>query len=408
MPPRCRSRPGEGACSGRPRSCCPSSSSCSSRAACARAATAATTRSSSRSTATRGILYPNHDVATRYFSGAFVPNPNSDFFAAEKPENGFRVIVQGGSSAAGYPYYRGASFPQVLQRLLKTAYPERTVEVVNTAMAAVNSYTLLDFADEIVAQKPDAVLIYAGHNEYYGALGAASSESFGKSPGLVRAYLRLRRFRTVQLVRAALARVQRAAAPEAPKAGDGQPSSTLMAAMVGEQSVSPRLGDVSSVACGSSRRTSTGSSRATRPPASRSTSGRSPRTRPTSARSSSPTPPPTPTRPTRARRKSRLRPGRSAPDRARRASPRSARSRRPTRSLRTHRGRSAGRFSPRATPSPHAPRCAARATSTRSDSAPRPPSTTSSGASLPVMEPPSSRPRRPSPRRRRAASSGGG
>ncbi len=184
-----------------------------------------------------GILYPNHDVATRYFSGAFVPNPNADFFAADKPENGFRVIVQGGSSAAGYPYYRGASFPQVLQRLLKTAYPERTIEVVNTAMAAVNSYTLLDFADEIVAQKPDAVLVYAGHNEYYGALGAASSESFGKSPGLVRAYLRLRRFRTVQLVRATLARVQRAAAPEAPAAGDGQPSSTLMAAMVGEQSV---------------------------------------------------------------------------------------------------------------------------------------------------------------------------
>ncbi len=183
-----------------------------------------------------GILYPNHDVATRYFAGGFVPNPNADFFAADKPAGGLRVVVQGGSSAAGYPFYRGASFPQVLRRLLRTAYPDRTVEVVNTAMAAVNSYTLLDFADEVVAVKPDVVLIYAGHNEFYGALGAASSERFG-SPGLVRLYLRLRRFRTVQLVRNAVASLQRAAAPETPAAGSGRPSSTLMANMVGQQSV---------------------------------------------------------------------------------------------------------------------------------------------------------------------------
>ena len=183
------------------------------------------------------VLYPNHDVAERYFAGDFVPNPNADFFAAEKPAAGFRVVVQGESSAAGYPFYRGASFPQVLSRLLRTAYPDRTVEVVNTAMAAISSYTLLDFADEIIAVKPDAVLIYTGHNEFYGALGAASAESFGRSPGIVRAYLRLRRFRTVQLLRNGVASVQRALAPEAPRAADGRPSSTLMATMVGQQSV---------------------------------------------------------------------------------------------------------------------------------------------------------------------------
>ena len=102
-------------------------------------------------------------------------------------------------------------------------------------MAAVNSYTLLDLADEVVAVQPDAVLIYAGHNEYVGALGAASSEALGGSPAVVRAYLRLRRFRTVQLVRNGLAAIQRASA--APEAGDGRPTSTLMSQMVGEQSV---------------------------------------------------------------------------------------------------------------------------------------------------------------------------
>jgi len=37
-------------------------------------------------------------------------------------------------------------------------------------MAAINSYALLDMVDEVIQQSPDAVLIYTGHNEYYGAL----------------------------------------------------------------------------------------------------------------------------------------------------------------------------------------------------------------------------------------------
>ena len=182
------------------------------------------------------VQMPNRDVARRYFAvGSFVPNPNPDFFATVKPEGALRVVVQGGSSAAGYPFYRGASFPQVLGARLRAAYPERPVEIVNTAMAAVNSYTLLDLADEVVAVQPDAVLIYAGHNEYVGALGAASSEALGGSPAVVRAYLRLRRFRTVQLLRNGLAAIQRASS--APEAGAGRPTTTLMSQMVGEQSV---------------------------------------------------------------------------------------------------------------------------------------------------------------------------
>ena len=177
---------------------------------------------------------PSRDVARRYFANNNPPTPNADFFQAEKPDGVFRIVVQGGSSAAGYPFYRGASFAQVLSTRLNLAYPDRQIEVINTAMAAVNSFTLLDFVDEILEIEPDAVLVYAGHNEYYGALGAASTESVGGSPGLVRAYLALRRFRTVQLFRNALASVQRASSEA--EAGE-RPASTLMARMVGEQTV---------------------------------------------------------------------------------------------------------------------------------------------------------------------------
>ncbi len=183
-----------------------------------------------------GRLMPSRDVARRYFAAqAAVPTPNPDYFLSEKPEGGLRIVAQGGSSTAGFPYYRGAAFPQILGERIRQAYPDREVEVVNTSMAAVNSYTLLDLADEIIDQGPDVVVIYAGHNEFYGALGAASTESLGRSPGLVRTYLRLRSFRTVQLVRQLGSRIAGAVAP-ARRAG-ARPSGTLMARMIGEQSV---------------------------------------------------------------------------------------------------------------------------------------------------------------------------
>ena len=180
-------------------------------------------------------LYQSRDVARRYFSRtATVPTSLTDYFEKTKKPGTLRVFVQGGSTAAGFPYYMGASFSRMLEGRLAETLPDRNVEVVNTAMAAVNSYTLLDLADEIIAQQPDAVLIYAGHNEYYGALGVGATESLGRSPALVNLYLRLRDYRTVQLLRSMLARVGGwLGGQQAGKA----PGGTLMARMVGEQSI---------------------------------------------------------------------------------------------------------------------------------------------------------------------------
>ncbi|HMB92583.1 MAG TPA: tetratricopeptide repeat protein [Rhodothermales bacterium] len=180
-------------------------------------------------------LYQNRDVARRYFfNQASPPTSQVDYFKAEKDSATFRIFVQGGSTGAGYPFYYGGSFSRMLEQRLLQTFPERTIEVVNTSLAAVNSYTLLDLADEIIAQEPDAVLIYTGHNEFYGALGVGSSESLGRFPFFVNLYLRLQPLRTVQGLRAILSKF-------AGLFGDRKqgevPSSTLMERMVGEQSI---------------------------------------------------------------------------------------------------------------------------------------------------------------------------
>jgi hypothetical protein len=103
----------------------------------------------------------NSNFASRYFFyTTVVPNPPAEPFLAQKPENGFRVFVMGESSAAGYPYGYNGIFGRVTQDALQDILPDHHVEVITVATSAINSYTLYDQVDEILAEKPDAIIIY--------------------------------------------------------------------------------------------------------------------------------------------------------------------------------------------------------------------------------------------------------
>ena len=180
-----------------------------------------------------GYWMTNPKVAQRYFpKQGYYPRPRRELFLKHKPENGYRIFVLGGSTAASWPYPANVMFSRILAQRLADTFPERHIEVVNVAISAVNSFTLLDFMDEVLAHQPDAILIYAGHNEFYGALGAASSRSVGQQRWLVRLYLKLLHFKTVQLLRDGVNefvwRFLGGARDERP---------TLMGTMVGEESV---------------------------------------------------------------------------------------------------------------------------------------------------------------------------
>lgn len=134
----------------------------------------------------------NPAYGQRYFRG-FAPSVAFHPFREEKTGETFRVFVLGGSSAAGFPYHFPYAFPDRLAARLEAAAPGRQIEVINLGMTAVNSYTLWDLREAVVAQQPDAVLIYAGHNEYYGALGVGSTiQTVGDRRWLKRLVLRLK------------------------------------------------------------------------------------------------------------------------------------------------------------------------------------------------------------------------
>lgn len=180
-----------------------------------------------------GYLQPNPAAVQRFF-----PDPrqapavsiDTTWFPEHKAEGTVRIFVLGESSAAGFPYGRWASPAALLQQRLQRMYPDRRIEVVNTAMAAVTSYVLLDFADEIIEHEPDAVVIYTGHNEYLGIGGVGSSLASARSPALARTIAGLRRLHLYRSIERLLASV--GGGDELPR-HDG----TLMARVAAERSI---------------------------------------------------------------------------------------------------------------------------------------------------------------------------
>ncbi len=152
------------------------------------------------------MLVLNSQVTRRYFDlpDHLRPELEEQLIPANKAENELRVVCIGGSTTAGFPYEINATFPFQLEWRLRQALMDNKVDVINLGISAVNSYTFLDLMPEILQLQPDALLIYMGHNEFYGALGVASTQSPVRSRSLKVLYLKARQMYAFKLLRKAL------------------------------------------------------------------------------------------------------------------------------------------------------------------------------------------------------------
>lgn len=150
------------------------------------------------------FLISNSKFISRYFP-SFVPNIAPNPLRKEKRRNTFRIFVFGGSSTQGFPYNFYYSFSEQLEQKLLLETDGVNVEVVNLGMTAVNSYVVRDLAKRVLPYEPDAIIIYAGHNEYYGSFGVGTTQ-FGlvNNVGLKRLVIKLKNLRLYQLLENAL------------------------------------------------------------------------------------------------------------------------------------------------------------------------------------------------------------
>ena len=145
----------------------------------------------------------NQLVGKRYFGKdrLYYRKGSHDFFEVNKSPKTVRVFCLGASTTAGFPYEYNAIPSEFLKARLVAALPGKNIEVIKTAIAATNSFTVDEFAKELIMYKPDLFVVYMGQNEFYGVYGVGSAISIGKNRSLIKTYLWLEQFKTFLLLK---------------------------------------------------------------------------------------------------------------------------------------------------------------------------------------------------------------
>ena len=174
------------------------------------------------------------DFPQKYFSAKDIGTPQviPQTFARHKRANSLRLVCLGGSTTAGFPYEININFPVFIQNYLRDRFPTKKIEVVNLGISAINSFSVEDMLPSIAEIQPDMILIYMGHNEFYGAFGSASTESIGQSRALIHLVLALKSSRIYQLLQQTIQALS-------PSSNPRNKPKTLMQAMVGQSSIRP-------------------------------------------------------------------------------------------------------------------------------------------------------------------------
>lgn len=104
---------------------------------------------------------PHYQVANRE-----VYRERNTVFPVKKAPKTFRVFCLGGSASAGWPHPPEEIYTRYLQRALKEAYPQRTIEVLNVSAHAYAAYRVRLIFQEVIEFEPDLIVIYSGNNEF--------------------------------------------------------------------------------------------------------------------------------------------------------------------------------------------------------------------------------------------------
>src|SRR5262245_17223274 len=85
----------------------------------------------------------------------------------EKPRGGLRVVAFGGSATAGLGFSPNGTWSRELERILRAAYPERRIEVLNLGIVGLASRQVKRLVAEAARElAPDLLVVYCGNNEF--------------------------------------------------------------------------------------------------------------------------------------------------------------------------------------------------------------------------------------------------
>ncbi len=154
----------------------------------------------------REVFVQNNQFGWRFFGPQMARLPHPICITRAPATNTIRIVVLGESAAKGDP---GPNFglARQLEALLSLRHEGVRFEVVNAAMTAINSHTLVPIARDCADARAAVWVIYMGNNEVVGPFGAGTV--FGQqTPPMpaIRATLALKATRTGQALDALMRR----------------------------------------------------------------------------------------------------------------------------------------------------------------------------------------------------------
>jgi tetratricopeptide (TPR) repeat protein len=167
-------------------------------------------------------------AASYFFANRKRPGYNEQYsFYNPKPPGTVRIFIVGESAAQGFPEPRILTSSAFLEAMLKDTWPDQKVEVINLGTTAVASFPVLEIMTEALKYAPDLIIVYSGHNEFFGTYGVASTGRAGAKPWMLKTTRFLHSLALVQAVEKMI-----------PDKGS-QRNGTLMEIMVGQSYLAP-------------------------------------------------------------------------------------------------------------------------------------------------------------------------
>lgn len=129
----------------------------------------------------------------QFYPASLDITPLENTFSVQPDDSTVRVFVLGGSAARGFPN-PAHGFSRHLEAMLKQALPSRPIEVINTAMTAINSHVVYETARSIPKGSADFAIVLMGNNEVIGPYGPGTfNQKFLSSLKMIRSLQAIKR-----------------------------------------------------------------------------------------------------------------------------------------------------------------------------------------------------------------------
>ncbi len=144
----------------------------------------------------QSVYVDNYDFLNKYTTEtrSYSSLRRKNMFDSNKSHG--RGFLIGESTPQGYPFESNNAFGKIAENALNWSENRQAFEIVNLSYTAMSSYYVSDAARKALAYDPDFIIIYAGHNEYFGTV----SSSTGGGRFLKKMFLGLKEFKIFQLI----------------------------------------------------------------------------------------------------------------------------------------------------------------------------------------------------------------